>query len=154
MSFLYVSLEVRGFLPARHLHPLLQPGSTQLLRPESSASVASSGASGGSGNSVSLESFRDLNLLDQEINIPPTHNENIYDLPPSYEEAVESDAQSPHRYCEIDDIVKGSDDSTEMAYASPEKAESPIYAFIEDVIPPTETKLAPSNENNVILHNE
>lgn len=119
-----------------------------MLRPESSASVASSGMSGGSGNSVSLESVRDLNLLDCDPS--PTSNENLYDLPPSYEEAVESEVNSPHRYCEIDDIVKVSDSSAEMVYNSPEKAESPIYAVIEDVIPPSESKPTSSNPNNVI----
>lgn len=77
--------------------------------------------------------------------------ENFYDLPPSYEEALGTDeAQSPHRYCEIDDLVEESNsEEIGATYYSPEeKAESPIYAVIEDIIPPTEIK-GETTENNV-----
>ncbi len=145
--------EVRGFLPARHLTLIPPTGSNnQLLRPESAASMASSGASGASGNSNSIESLREMNLLDEEQN--HGNDENFYDLPPSYEEALGTqEAQSPHRYCEIDDLVEESNSGEVGAtYNSPEKAESPIYAVIEDIIPSKENKEDLSNstsENNV-----
>lgn len=145
-------VEVRGFIPAKHLVPVPQSGSTQLLRPESSASVVSSSASGASNHSNSMESFKEMQLLDDE----PTHNENVYDLPPSYEEALEStEAWSPHRYCEIDSFNDESNsderktENTGATSNSPEKAESPIYAVIEDVIPPQEKEEKSTNQNNV-----
>lgn len=114
--------------------------------------MASSGASG-SGFSNSLESFRELNLLDHDPS--STNGENFYDLPPSYEEALGSEAvQSPHRYCEIDDLAEVSDSKEPGAIyyspQSPEKAESPIYAVIDDVIPPVEKNdELPTTKNNV-----
>lgn len=145
------SLEVRGFLPARHLSPNVFYGSNQLLRPESAASMASSAASGGSGTSNSLESFKELHLLDPERS--SINEENFYDLPPSYEEALGTEeVQSPHRYCEIDDLlVEGSDPkdagAKHFSPQSPEQAESPIYAEIDDVI--SEKKEELPSKNNV-----
>lgn len=145
---------MRGFLPAKHLSPVPQTGSTQLLRPASAASVASSGASG-SGFSNSLESFRELNLLDHDPS--STNDGNFYDLPPSYEEALGNDAvQSPHRYCEIDDLAEVSDSkepgATYYSPQTPEKAESPIYEVIDDVIPSVKKEdVLPTSKNNVIM---
>jgi hypothetical protein len=156
------TLEVRGFLPAKHLNLISPPASTllrpessassQLLRPESSTSVESSVASGTSCNSSSLEKLH----LDEEQSIK--NGENLYDLPPSYEEALGTDeVQSPHRYCEIDDLVEESN-SKEMGatyHSADEKAESPIYAVIDDIIPPRETKGELSTtENNVSLRRD
>lgn len=118
-----------------------------MLRPESTTSVASSVASFNSCNSSSLEKLH----LDEAPS--STNGENLYDLPPSYEEALgKEEAQSVHRYCEIDDLVEESD-SKEMGatyYSPDEKAESPIYAVIEDIIPSRERKGELSTtENNV-----
>lgn len=145
--------EVRGFLPAKHLNLFSPPASTN-LRPESTTSVASSVVSVTSCNSSSLEKL----YFDEEEEPSSTNGENVYDLPPSYEEALgNEEAQSPHRYCEIDDLVDESN-SKEMnaAYYSPdEKAESPIYAIIEDIIPSRESKeKLSSTENNVRNHFE
>ncbi len=153
---------MRGFLPAKHLNLFSPPASnhlrpessasSQFLRPESTTSVASSVASLTSCNSSSLEKLH----LDEEEQPSSTNGENLYDLPPSYEEALGNEEdQSPHRYCEIDDLVEESN-SKEMnaAYYSPdEKAESPIYAVIEDIIPSRESKEElSSTENNVRNH--
>merc|ERR1712071_201627 len=67
-----------------------------------------------------------------------SHHSALYDLPPSYEEA--QGIASPHRYCEIDDILND----------SCETLESPIYVDIEDLVPtetkpPAETKHQSSN---------
>ena len=149
-------LEVRGFLPARYLSPLpptVSRSNNQLLRPESAASMASSAASGASGNSNSMESLNEEVHLMERAEQSHEDDDNFYDLPPSYEEALgKEEAQSPHRYCEIDDLVEDPN-STEMgaAYNTPEKAESPIYAVIEDIISSSKEKKedVPSTENNV-----
>ncbi|XP_057381641.1 dynamin-binding protein-like [Daphnia carinata] len=152
--------EVRGFLPAKHLSLVSSPTSgqasrlasshsTQLLRPESSASLGSNDVSGASCNSTSLESLKETLVFDEDPT--STNMENIYDLPPSYEEALGAEgAHSPHRYCEIDDLTEECDEKEEGATChSSEKAESPIYAVIEDIIPSMESKDLPTTENNV-----
>ena len=108
--------------------------------------MGSSVASGTSCNSNSLEKLH----LNEE---PSSKNEeNLYDLPPSYEEALGTDeAKSTYRYCEIDDLVEESN-SEEMCatyYSPAEKAESPIYAVIEDIIPSTKDVEGEMTENNV-----
>ncbi|KAI9555344.1 hypothetical protein GHT06_017859 [Daphnia sinensis] len=152
--------EVRGFLPAKHLILVSSPTSgqasrlssshsSQLLRPGSSASVGSNDVSGASCNSNSLESLKETFFLDEDPS--STNQENIYDLPPSYEEALGTEgAHSPHRYCEIDDLAEECDEKESATCHSSEKAESPIYAVIEDIIPSMESKEdLPTTENNV-----
>lgn len=64
------------------------------------------------------------------------NGETYYDLPPSYEEALSAErTSSPHRYCEIDDIINEPNPvAGGPVPLSPDKAESPIYADIEEIL--------------------
>ena len=146
-------IEVRGFLPARHLSTVSNNTGTsnRLLRPESAASVSSSGASV-SAHSNSVDSFRDANLIDEEpAAAAAALPENPYDLPPSYEEA--QSFPTPHRYYEIESPPESKQNNNDSIasddlprYSLPDKAESPIYADIDELLekpkkppPPTPT---------------
>jgi len=149
---------VRGFLPSRHLGqiPLQPSSSSHLLRPESAVSLASSG--GASGTSTSLDSFKDAQLTVEEPGASfanssdrkmPTPEDHTYDLPPTYEEAQQTSQQiqSPHRYYEIPD---DNHENNSSRREGSEKAESPIYADIEDVLPSkSDEEKPPPVENNV-----
>lgn len=153
ISIFYV-IEVRGFLPAKNLTlvPQSSSGTSRLLRPVSAASVSSLGLSA-SGTSNSSESLREIQQC-IESEEAPNNNENYYDLPPSYEEALSIEgATSPHRYCEIDDVTnKPEPMAAGPAPLSPEKAESPIYADIEEILESKADKVeeeSSSLDNNV-----
>ena len=153
--FKFKFIEVRGFLPSRYLGQIpLQPSSSS--RPESAVSLASSG--GASGTSTSLDSFKDAQLTVEEPGASfaspsdrkmPVAEEHTYDLPPSYEEAQQTSQQiqSPHRYYEIPD---DNHENNSAGREGSEKAESPIYADIEDVLPSkSDEEKPPPVENNV-----
>lgn len=119
--------------------------------------MASSGASAGSPNSNSVESLKEAQSADEEPSPSNGGDQHYYDLPPSYEEALGSeDAQSPHRYCEIDDLVVNEPDAAGAEAVGAcgvfDKAESPIYAVIDDILPSKEDSKKEqqvSTENNV-----
>jgi len=156
--------EVRGFLPAKHLCPLRQSttaaaasaasaaaaASGRYLQPESVCGSIGSRSSAASATSIASSSSCE-SLKDAAANTSVgSHHSALYDLPPSYEEA--QGIASPHRYCEIDDILNDSCDLDKdlSNNDSFETLESPIYVDIEDLVPtetkpPAETKHQSSN---------
>jgi len=72
--------------------------------------------------------------MTENISSNSSNSSALYDLPPSYEEA--QGLTSPHRYCEIDDILNSSSDADKGGAShdeSFETVESPIYVEIEDL---------------------
>lgn len=153
--------EIRGFLPAKYLNPLrqfpaaaavlptapmppttasdiarhaLQPDVNSGIRRPASASVPEASIRN------SLPSFKEAQMMTADESANSNNPSALYDLPPSYEEA--QGLTSPHRYCEIDDILDSSGDADREGASNNESfetVESPIYVEIEDLATP-ETK--------------
>ena len=90
----------------------------------------------------------------EDVSANSSNSSVLYDLPPSYEEA--QGLTSPHRYCEIDDILNSSSDQDKGAVSNNESfeaAESPIYVEIEDIkTPETKQQISQQPSTNVTIN--